>query len=260
MKLSIIIVSYNTKSLTLACIKSIYSCKPNLLFEVIVVDNASTDGSVEALQKLDEKIVYIKSDRNLGFSKANNLGLKKAKGEYKLLLNSDTKLTTPIFEKLVLFAQEHPDAGIVSPRLLNLDMTTQGSIFRLPTLTRAIAQYWFGVPNLLDKYAITKGSFVEVESVVGAAFLITPQAQTKVGLLDEKYFMYFEDLDYCRRVRSQHLKIYYLPEITLIHHHGASGKSGVNSLIVDSSKKYFGIIQYYIYTFVLWSGQKLHHI
>lgn len=260
MKLSIIIVSYNTKNLTLACIQSIYKFQPNFSFEIIVVDNGSVDGSVEALQKLKKKIVFIKNTKNLGFSKANNVGIKKAQGEYVLLLNSDTEFTTPILDELVQFAEKHPNAGVVAPRLLNPDKTTQASLFRLPSLTRAIQQYWFGVPHVLDKYALTTGDYVEVESVVGAAFLITPEALKKVGLLNEKYFMYFEDLDYCRRVLKNKLKIYYLPKLTLVHHHGASGKSGVNALLIDSSKKYFGSFYYYLYTFVLWSGQTLHHI
>jgi GT2 family glycosyltransferase len=258
MKLSIIIVSFNTKQLTLECIKSIHKFAPNFSYEIVVVDNASTDGSAEILRKL-EKVTFIQNKKNYGFSKANNIGMRAAKGEYFLLLNSDTLITNPIFEKLVNFADSCPDAGVIAPRLLNTDGSTQASIFRLPTLSRAIFQYWLGKQGILDKYAVDTGDEVIVESVVGAVFLITPKARKAVGLLDEKYFMYFEDLDYCRQIRLHDLKIYYLPQVVVVHHHGASGNSSVSSLLIDSSKKYFGTIRYYLYTFVLWSGQKLHH-
>jgi GT2 family glycosyltransferase len=127
-------------------------------------------------------------------------------------------------------------------------------------VTRAISQYWLGKNAILDKYSLDGEHEYTVESVVGAAFLITPKARRQVGMLDEKYFMYFEDLDYCRRVQEKGLLTYYVPYITVVHVHGASGTGEVNKMLVESSKKYFGTFWYYLYTFILWSGQKLHHI
>lgn len=259
MKLSIIIVSYNTSELTLSCVRSIYKYAPDFSFEVIVVDNGSTDDTLKKLRKLKE-ITLIQNNQNLGFAKANNIGIKASKGEYIFLLNSDTEIIAPTFEQLIVFSKEHADAGIVAPRLLNTDKSTQSSIFRLPTVTRAIRQYWLGQKGILDKYSLDGDHEHTVESVVGAAFLITPKARKLVGILDEKYFMYFEDLDYCRRVQEKGLLIYYLPSITVVHVHGASGTGEVSKMLVESSKKYFGSFWYYLYTFILWSGQKLHHI
>ncbi len=256
MKLSIIIVSYNTSEFTVSCIRSIEKFSPKCTYEIIVVDNASTDKSVENLMKLGSKIVLIQNSENLGFSKANNIGIRKSKGEYVFLLNSDTILVEQIFDELIAISVSEKKAGVVAPQLLNLDKSIQSSIYRLPTIVNAMKQYWFGMKNVLDKYAVKAGKPLIVESVVGAAFLITPEARKKVGLLDEKYFMYFEDLDYCRAINSSGLFIYYVPNIHIVHIHGASGTSRVNDLLVESSKKYLGF-GYYFYTFVLWSGQKL---
>lgn len=256
--LSIIIVSYNTQKITLQCIDSINKFPPSVPFEIIVVDNASTDGSQAALNK--KKITLIENPKNLGFSSANNIGIKASKGEYVMLLNSDTKIVNNVFDELLQFAKAHPEAGIVAPRLLNEDRSIQPSVYNSPTIIRAINQYWLRNGKPLDKYSPETKNPTPVEMVVAAAILITPVARKKAGLLDEKYFMYFEDLDYCRKVQQAGLAIYYLPSSTIIHLHGASGKAGVNRLLIESSKKYFGSVRYYIYTFVLWSGQKLQKI
>ncbi len=258
--LSIIIVSYNTKRLTLQCIKSIFSSKPKVNFEVIVVDNASQDGSAEALSKI-KNIKLIRNFTNTGFARANNKGIKKAKGQYILLLNSDTETAKGSLDKLVDFARKNPDAGVVSPRLLNSDKTIQASVYNFPTIRNAILEYWFGKKGAYEKHFPKSSKPVKVEALVAAAFLITPKARKKVGLLDTRYFMFFEDLDYCRRVRKSGLKIYYLPTVNIIHHHGASGKKIAKSddqwrRLVSSSKIYHGAIKHYILWFILYSAQK----
>lgn len=260
---SIIIVSYNTKDLTLDCIDSILNDEQSLKKEIIVVDNASLDGSIDSLDKLVRNgiITLIKNTRNVGFAKANNQGIKIAKGKYIFLLNSDTKLKKYALTKLVKFAEEPRQVGAVGPKLLNPDGSIQSSVFPLPTLGRAIRQYWKGEKGLLDKYAPSGSKPQEVEALVMAAFLITPQALEKVGGLNEKYFMYFEDLDYCRALRNAGLKIYYLPNSEVIHYHGASGAQLADSdnqwrRLIPSSKIYHGNIIHYFYTFVLWTGQK----
>jgi GT2 family glycosyltransferase len=252
-KVSIIVISFNTRPLTLACLKFIFGSRPKINFEVIVVDNASEDGSVQALRKLRVKnLRLIANKKNLGFAKANNQGIRLSKGEYVILLNSDTQVKKGAIDKLVDFADRAPDAGAVVPRLLNKDGTIQGSVFEPPTVSKAIRQYWLGKKGLLDKYAPQKGSVVK--AAVMAAFLVTPLARKKVGVLDERYFMYFEDFDYCRRLRRANLKIYYLAEAEIVHLHGASG--GGNKLLVESAKKYHGLLVYYVITFIIWSGQK----
>lgn len=249
-KVSIIVVNYNTKELTGKCIDSVLNSGTKVGYEIIVVDN----GSVEKLKIKSEKLKIIENKENLGFSRANNQGIEKARGDYILLLNSDVKVTKGSVDALYSFAKSNPKIGAVVPRLLNPDESIQGSVFRLPTVVRAIKQYWLGEKNLLDKYA-PKGELpITVEAAVMACFMITPQAIKKIGLLDERYFIYFEDLDYCRRVRRASLKVYYLPKVKVYHQHGASG--GNIKELRKSSQIYHGFVKNQIYDFVLWSGQK----
>ena len=265
LELSIVIVNFNTKKLTQQCLESIYASDIKINFEIIVVDNNSTDGSVEYLKSQKAKLknfIVIFNSENAGFSKDNNIGIKKARGKYVFLLNSDTKVKRGVFDKLLSFAQETEDAGVVSPKLLNSDGTIQESVFYFPTLSRTIKQYWLGKKNLLDKYAPKTDKPIAVDVVVAAAFLITPQALKKVGLLNEKYFMYFEDLDYCRRVNAAGLKVYYYPQAEIVHYHGASGKKFADDAnqwkrLIPSAKIYYGTIGYYLRWFVMRTGQFL---
>lgn len=262
---SVIIVSYNTKDLTLGCIGSVIDSIKGVRYEIIVIDNASTDSSVTSIRKSQiqiskSKLIVIENKENLGFAKANNQGIRIAQGKYILLLNSDTVIKKGVIDRLVNFAEKKKNAGAVVPRLLNLDGSIQTSVFKLPTILRAIKQYWFGQKGILDKYYPPGNKQIEIESAVMAAFLITPKALEKVGLLNEKYFMYFEDLDYCRGLRKAGLKIYYLPTCHVIHKHGASGKKVGDKKQFErlnhSSKIYHGLIAHCVFNFVLWSGQK----
>lgn len=264
--ITIIIVSYNTKILTLQCIKSIITSVKQLKYEIIIVDNGSTDGSAIAIRKFQIpnskfQIKLIENEENLGFARANNQGIKVAKGSYILLLNSDTKVKEESLEELVNFAKRTPDAGVVGPRLLNADGSVQPSVFRFPTIGRAVSQYWLGKQEQLDKYYPEGDQPIGVDSIVGASFLITPVALEKVGGLDERYFMFYEDLDYCRKVRARGLKVYYLPSSEIVHYHGASGKKikdGANQWrrLIPSSKIYHGSLKHYLLNFIIWTGQK----
>lgn len=267
MELSIIIVNWNTKKLVLRCIESILASKIGFGYEIVVVDNGSVDGSVEGLRKKQRetsKIKIIENRENLGFAKANNQGVRKARGKNLLLLNSDTEARSGAIERMVEFAKNEKTAGVVGARLVNKDGSVQPSCFKLPTLGRVIRQYWLGKRGLLDKYAPGGGGggAVEVEAVVGASFLITERARKKAGLLDERYFMYYEDLDYCRRIRQAGLKVFYLAGAELIHAHGASGRGLGKTTeqwrrLIPSSKIYHGRITHYLIWFVMWSGIKL---
>ncbi|MGD8744499.1 MAG: glycosyltransferase family 2 protein, partial [Candidatus Woesebacteria bacterium] len=213
--LSIIIVSFNTKKLTLACIDSIVKNTKGVGYEIIAVDNASTDESVASLKNLNLKkgvLKVIENDENRGFASANNQGIKKSGGEYVLLLNSDTQVKKGSIESLLSFAEKKEDAGAVVPKLLNSDGSTQPSVFRFPTIKGAVRQYFLQGENYLDKYYPAGKEPTVVDATVMAALLITPKALEKVGFLDERYFMYFEDLDYCRRIKEGGLKVYYYPD------------------------------------------------
>lgn len=272
--ISVIIVSYNTKNLTLDCIRSIEKEGSNLNKEIIVIDNDSKDGSVSVLRKIQVpylrrqaniKFQLIINKSNTGFSKANNQGIKIAKGKYILLLNSDTKVKKGALDELVKFAKLTPDAGVVAARLLNPDGSIQASCFHFPTIKNAFLEYWLGKKGLFDKYAPLGNKPTTVDASVAAAFLITPKALSYVPHLDERYFFYMEDLDYCRQIWKAGLKVYYLPSSEVYHYHGASGKHLADEAnqwrrLIPSSKIYHGILKHYILTSILWLGQKKNRL
>ena len=274
MNLSIIIVNYNTKDLLRRCLRSIYDRYTvnirRYTIEIIVIDNGSTDGSQgyikDQILKIKNtnqksKIIGIFNKRNLGFAKAVNQGIKQSTGEYILLLNSDIITKQDSIKIMLDFVKKHPEVGVVGGRLLNPDGTIQGSCFYLPAVWRAIKEFWLGAKEIsfFKKYAPEGKKPVEVEAVMGAVFLIPKKVIGKVGLFDEHYFMYFEDLDYCRRVRKSGFKVYYLPKAEFIHYHGASGRQisqKTHRWLVESSKIYHGEFKYWLITFIVWTGQK----
>jgi GT2 family glycosyltransferase len=262
-KLSVVIVNYNTGNQLKECIDSVKKTTENLKdppSEIIVVDNASRDGSFKILKK-EKNVKLFPNKENKGFSKAVNQGMKIAEGEYILLLNPDTVIKKDAIQKLLNFAENTVDCGAVGPKLLNSDGSIQPSVFKLPTLYYAILEYWLGQKDKYSKYTPPAGRTTAVEALVMACFLISPKAFKKVGFLDEKFFMYFEDLDYCKRIRDASFKVYYLPHAEVIHYHGTSGKNLAEAQnqwkrLIPSSKKYHGALMHYLITFVLWTGQK----
>lgn len=269
--LSIIIVNLNTKDLTIGCIRSIEKEAKDLSFEVLLTDNGSNDGSVEALKEITkedywkDKFTLILNDSNTGYAKANNQGIRKAKGKYILLLNNDTVVHKDALQRLIKFAEKTPDAGVIGSRLLNIDDTLQMSCYHFPTITNAIKEYFFNQKGLFEKFAPKGDKPVTVDSVVGAAFLITPEGKKRVGILDERYFAYFEDIDYCRQTWKKGLKVYYLPDSVITHYHGATFKKLANESerwkkLIPSSKVYHGFIKHYVINAILWVGQKWQKI
>jgi len=255
--LSIVIVSYNTKELLRQCLESILGSESDLGLEIIVVDNNSTDGSLEYLKK-QKKLKLIENRKNFGFAKANNQGIKIAKGKYILLLNSDTIVKKDAFKTMVGFVEKHTDVGLVGPRLLNPNNTIQPSCFNFPSVFGAIKEFWLGKQGAFSKYAPKGNRPMVVDAVVGAAFLIPRTTIEKIGLLDEQYFMYFEDLDYCRRVWEAGFSVYYLPRSKILHLHGASGKElgdRPSKWLTRSSKIYHGLFKYYLINLIILSGQ-----
>lgn len=279
-KLSIVIVSFNVKNLLKECVESlIQESRRNrdLEIEIIIIDNASKDGTAKLIENLKFlpakrqgkiknlscKFKVVLNKKNLGFAKAVNQGIKIAKGDYILLLNPDTRVKTNALEKLLEFAKSHPKAGVIGAKLINPDGSIQPSVYHFPTIKRAVLEFWLGKKGTYEKYAPKTQKPKEVEAVTGAVMLIPKKVIQKVGLFDQRYFMYFEDLDYCRRVKKTGFKVYYLPATEFIHHHGASGKTVPQKTykwLVESSKIYHGKIKYYLLTFIIWLGQKWRRI
>ncbi|OGM03122.1 hypothetical protein A2115_03465 [Candidatus Woesebacteria bacterium GWA1_41_8] len=259
--LTVVIVSFNTKALTLEAIDSVFKNDSGLNVDVVVVDNGSSDRSPEEVEKVpNAKLKLIKNDQNLGFAKAANQGIRASSGKHILLLNSDCKLKRGCLKKLFDFAETKKDAGVIGARLLDTNGKVQPSCYFFPTVFGAVKRY-FGGGNEVDKYLPKANGPSVVDAVVFAAALITRQALERVGLLDERYFMYFEDLDYARRAKSLGLKVYYLPQAQAVHHHGASGRDIADAAnqwrrLIPSSKTYHGALTHYLIVWVMWLGQK----
>ena len=250
---------FNTKKLLRACLTSIKKNKGKLSVEVIVVDNGSTDSSVDYLKKEKEKIAQsIFLDQNWGFAVAVNKGIKKAKGKFILLLNSDTQVQKETLKEAVDFGQKHPQA-ILGLQLVNPDGSVQPSVFNFPSLAGAIKEFWLGKEGSYQKYVPSLKKPIKVDAVIGAAMLIPQKIIKQIGLLDEKYFFYFEDLDYCRRAHQKGFKVFYLPVAKVLHYHGAAGKAmpeQTHQWLVESSKRYNGLLRYYWLTLIISLGQK----
>ena len=225
MQLSVIIVSWNTKKLLYDCLNSIYKFTSGLKFEVVVVDNGSGDGSVDMVEKKFPKTKLILNKENLGFSKANNQGIKIAKGQYIFLLNSDTYLVENSFKKLLNNIKLRSKLGVIAPQLLNEDQTIQQSAGYFPHLPQIF--FWmsflddlpFGM--LFKPYHIDHDSFYknghQIDWVTAAAMLIPKKVIDEVGLLDPQIFMYGEEVEWCYRIKKAGYKVYFYPNTKIIH-------------------------------------------
>ncbi len=248
MKLSLVIVSYNTKSLLQACLNSInLQLTPQI--EVIVVDNNSSDGSPAMVKNSFPHIQLITNSQNMGYAKANNQGINLVQGQYLLLLNSDTRLQPGALQHLLDFMDHHPQVGIASPKLLHPNGTTQLNGGALPTLSSLL--YWAlfldDIPLLgrfLPSYHRTHPSYFNsthpIGWVSGAAIILRRQTISQIGLLDEKIFMYGEDLDLCFRAHQANWLVYTLAPAEVVHLGQGSGSSSSALL-----REFQGLIYYF---------------
>ncbi|HKJ34531.1 MAG TPA: glycosyltransferase family 2 protein [Balneolales bacterium] len=239
MDLSVCIVNWNTKSLLKQCLKSIYSRTQGIKFEIIIVDNASWDGSVEMLKKEFPHCKVIESNINMGFSKGNNLAIKHARGRYVLFLNPDTELRTNALSGMVKFLENNQPYGAVGCKLLNKDLSIQLTCARsFPTPFRE-----FCFLSFLDRIFLRSKIFEstemrywdhqkskEVDCLSGACVMTRRKVLEQIGGFDESFFMYGEDIEFCYRIRNNGMNIFYLAEEEIIHYSGAS-----SSQIKDSS-------------------------
>jgi GT2 family glycosyltransferase len=233
MDISVVIVNYNVREFLNNALISLYKALDGYSSEVFVVDNASDDGSVELVQKNFPQVHLIANTGNVGFAKANNQALARSSGKYILLLNPDTLVQEDTFSSLIDFFEHHPDAGMVGCKILNPDGTLQLPCRRsFPTPWTAFTKT-FGLsslfPNskLFARYNLTyldPDKWYEVDAVSGSFMMITREVYEAVGGLDETFFMYGEDLDWCFRVQRSGRKVYYVPSTSIIHYKGESTK------------------------------------
>lgn len=256
-KISIIIVSFNVKQLLYNCLKSIAKDTSIKNAETIVVDNFSSDGS-STLKRKFPSVKFINLTENTGFAKANNIGASHARGECLIFLNPDTEVTPGSLIKLYDFYLNHKNVGALSPRLLNPDNSIQPSCFRFPSTIGAVKEFWLKQPGSFLKYYPDSSQPTKVDCSVGACVLIPKKIFEKIGGWDERYFMFFEDIEMGRQLKLSGLDFWYLPESTVKHIHGASS-SQTSSLsskrLAESSQVYHGKIKYYLITSIIKSSQ-----
>ncbi len=224
---SIVIVNYNTRELTAQCIDSILADRPQASFEIVVVDNASSDGSADWLEARYPHILLVRSSRNLGFAGGNNLGISASHGRYILLLNSDALVLPGMIDRAVEFLDANPGVAGVGGNLINPDGTFQAGSVDFPHLLQEFLIIT-KLGQLLRPWYPAHGPCLEpcrVEWVSGASILLRREAVAHVGFMDERYFMYSDETDLQYRLKQAGWQIYYLPDLNTVHLGGRSSTS-----------------------------------
>ena len=227
MKLSIIILNYKSAGLTRQCVKGIYQAKSALDFEVIVVDNASGDGLQPWLTEHYPHVKQISLPNNKGYAAGNNAGIRQAGGEYILILNPDITVLPGKLEALLKFMDDHPQCGLAGPRLVNPDGSLQYSTYKFPSFWLPLFRRTFlgNIPALnpwLKDYQMMAWDHKEARAVdwlLGACLIVRRQAVEEVGLMDEQFFLYVEDTDWCRRFWASKWEVWYVASVELVHFH-----------------------------------------
>jgi GT2 family glycosyltransferase len=241
MDISFIIVNWNTRDLLQDCLDSIIKTAEPLTYEIIVVDNASTDGSAGMLAEKYPQARMIANRENRGFGAANNQGFAVMKGKYALLINTDAVLTNGAARKLWAFAEATPGAAIVCGQLLNADGSKQNSVAAFPTwLTLAantsLLEYLFPAKYPSKRYE--HAAPLEVDSAIGACMLIRKKALDDVAVFDERYFFFFEETDLAYAMRSAAWRVYQVPDAMIYHLQGQSIGRNVRSRIEFFRSRY----------------------
>lgn len=249
--LSIIIVNYNVKEFLKNLLDSINKAAQNLTLEIIVVDNASDDGSTEMIKEKFPDIILIENKSNVGFGKANNQGLKIAKGRFILLINPDTLVAEDTFQKMIEFFDSHPDVGMAGCKILNPDGTLQLACRRsFPGPWTAFTKVTglstlFPKSKLFARYNLTfldENQTYEVDAISGSFMMLRKEVYGKVGGFDEQFFMYGEDLDFCYRIQKAEYKIFYVHTTQIIHYKGESTKRST----LDETKIFYQAMHLFV--------------
>ncbi len=229
--LSVVIVNYNAEKPLEKCLQSIFRFQKDLAFEVILIDNHSEEGSLEMIKQNFPQVRLVENKRNLGFSAACNQGIKSSCGRYLLLLNPDTEFTGGGITGMIRFMESHRRAGICGPRMVDPEGKVQFSCRSFPSYLTAISSRQSILNRLFPDNPLSKTYLLkdhngsrqsQADWVSGSSLLTRREVFEKIGLLDESFFMYVEDVDFCYRAKKANLQVYFLPEVTVMHHIGQS--------------------------------------
>jgi GT2 family glycosyltransferase len=225
--LSIVIVAWNVRDLVLDCLASIRAAKLGISAEVILVDNGSNDFTVEAVSRQFPETRILALPENIGFGAGNNRGLEVMRGRHAVLLNSDTIVLPGGLEACVRYLDEHPQVGVVGPQLLNPDRTKQNCIHNSPSLVSEIVGQSLLrrlLPRRYPSKLVDYAAAIEVEAVLGACLFVRREVIEQVGMIDEGYFFFLEETDWCHRIRAAGWRVVHLPDAFVIHLYGESTK------------------------------------
>ncbi len=251
MDVSIVIVSYNGRDFLRRCLTSIYHHTQEIEFEVIVIDNASQDGTPEMVMSEFPQVTLVRRSSNAGFACAANQGFGMARGGAFFLLNPDTELPSGVLPPMLAYLREHPDIGILAPKLLDADGSLQLSCRAFPGFSAALFNRYSLLTRLFPKnrlsmrYLMTDfdhSAIADVDWASAACWLLPRLAYKKIGPLDEGYFWSIEDVDYCQRAHRAGLRVVYFPEVTVRHQIGGSAATLPNRAITERHR---GMWRYY---------------
>jgi GT2 family glycosyltransferase len=238
---SIIIVTWNGKKYALECLDSLRTLNTKLVLEIIVVDNASSDGTPEAIQQHHPEVRLFRNQANLGFAKANNIGMAVSCGDYVALVNSDVVVPPGCLEKMVDFMNAHPDIGLLGPRMLSPEGGVGQSVNRLPTVWNYLC-FALGLHSLVPNSKLFGGYLMadygydeteDVEVLTGWFWMVPRRALEQVGGLDERFFMYGEDLDWSHRFLKGGWRVVFFAEAEALHYGAASSGQAPNRFYLE---------------------------
>lgn len=240
-RLTIIIVNWNTRDILRDCLTSVYAQTQDVSFDMIVIDNASSDGSAEMIRTEFPQVILVENTENRGFAAANNQGMRIAKGQYVLLLNSDTLLLNGPIQKIIAFADQNSKAAVVGCRVLNPDRTLQPTCFMFPSLLNLFLAATYLYKNFPKSRFFgrermswwDRSDIREVDVVTGCFMLVRREAIEQVGMMDESFFMYAEETDWCYRFKQAGWTNMFYPNAQIIHLGGQSSKQVKVAMMVQ---------------------------
>lgn len=269
MDLSIVIVSYNVRDLLRDCLRSIQASlalNPELAAEILVVDNASTDGSARMVSAEFPGVDLIERATNDGFAAANNAAIRRSAGRYVLLLNPDTVVLRDALDRVVRFLDEHPAVGVAGAKLLYPDGTRQHSCFRFPTLWMSFLDF-FPINHRLTSSRLNgrypsrdDGRAYPIDHPLGAFFAVRREAIEQVGLLDEGYFIYCEEVDWALRIKRAGWEAYYVPTAEVIHYGGQSTQQFRGKMLVELYRSRFRLFRKHYGSLYVWAARRIIHL